>query len=352
MNYRKLGRTGLMVSEIGFGTWGIGNTSWIGAEKRRSVQALIAAYDAGINLFDTAWVYGRGESERLLARVFGKSGHVIIASKVPPRNGVWPAMPGVPLREVFPRTHVLEYLRKTVSNLNRDAVDLYQFHVWNDHWIDDPEWPELIEELRRSGRARFVGISINDHQPENALTALATGMIDTVQVIYNIFDQSPEDRLFPYCMEHDIGVIARVPLDEGGLTGNIRPGTTFPERDFRNRYFEGERKREVWERVQRIAMDLGIGIARLPNLALRFCVSHPAVSTVIPGMRKAAHVRLNAAVTQEGPLPKDVLVKLRSHQWARNYYPPPPERSPSPCREPDSPPDSHAQSEALSAKDR
>lgn len=321
MKYRNLGFTGLRVSEVGFSVWDIRNTSWLGADKRSAVQALIAAYDAGINFFDSAWVQGRGESERLLAQVFGKSANVIIASKVPPRNCIWPAAPTVPLRDVFPRTHVLEYLRKTVSNLRRDAVDLYQFHVWNDHWIEDPEWPELIEQLRRSGRARFIGISTNDHQPENALVALATGMIDTVQVIYNIFDQTPEDRLFPYCMTHGIGVIARVPFDEGGLTGEIRPDTVLPEQDFRSRYFEGDRKVEVWERVQGIAADMGISVSQLPNLALRFCLSHPAVSTVIPGIGEAVYVRSTAAAAEEDTLPVDIIQKLRTHRWERNYYP-------------------------------
>ena len=329
MRYRNLGYTGLRVSEVGFSVWGMGNTSWLGADKRSAVQALIAAYDAGINFFDSAWVHGRGESERLLAQVFGKSTNVVIASKVPPRNCIWPAASSVPLREVFPRAHVLEYLRKTVHNLRRDAVDLYQFHVWNDQWIEDPEWPELIEQLRRSGRARFIGISTNDHQPENALVALATGMIDTVQVIYNIFDQTPEDRLFPYCMAHGIGVIARVPFDEGGLTGDVRPDTVFPAQDFRSGYFEGARKVDVWERVQGIATDVGISVAQLPKLALRFCLSHPAVSTVIPGMGEAVYARSSAAAAEEDALPLDTIQKLRSHRWERNYYPLSGDRDPS-----------------------
>lgn len=330
MNYRTLGRTGLRVSEVGFGTWGIGNTSWIGADKRSSVQALIAAHDAGINFFDTAWIYGHGESERLLARVFGKSNQVIIASKVPPRNHAWPAVSGIPLREVFPVSHVLEYLHKTTANLRRDAIDLYQFHVWNDQWISDPEWPELIRQLRRTGRVRFIGISVNDHEPDNALAALKTGMVDVVQVIYNIFDQSPEKHLFPFCSQHGIGVIARVPFDEGGLTGNIRPDTTFPDRDFRNRYFAGERKGEVWERVQRIAADAGISVEEMPNLALRFCLSSPTVSTTIAGMRKANHVRTNAAASDQGSLTEEMLRILRRHRWSRNYYPPPVVRSAAP----------------------
>lgn len=323
MKRRTLGRTGLQVSEIGYGTWGIGNTSWIGADKRSSVQALIAAHDAGINFFDTAWVYGHGDAERLLGSVFGTSRDVIFASKVPPLNGAWPAIPGTRLSDVFPSRHVFEYLRKSLNNLHREAIDLYQFHVWNDEWCNDPKWPQLIDRLRRSGAVRFIGLSINDHQPENAIAALESGLIDTVQVIYNIFDQSPEDRLFPYCAAHGIGVIARVPFDEGGLTGQIRPDSTFPEGDFRNRYFEGNRKREVWERVQAIAEDLATSADQLPGIALRFCLSQPAVTTVIPGMRRAAHVLLNATASEQGPLSEEALQRLHAHRWVRNYYPPP-----------------------------
>lgn len=323
MKYRALGRTGLVVSEVGFSTLGIGHTEWIGVDKRKSAQTLIAAYDNGINFFDTAWMHGRGESERLLGRIFGSSSKVVIASKVPPRNSVWPADPGIRFREVFPPSHVFEHLRKTMSNIRRDVVDLYQFHVWNQEWVQDPDWSELIYRLRRSGRVRAIGISMNDHQPENSLAALESGLIDTVQVIYNIFDQSPEERLLPYCATHGIGVIARSPFDEGGLIGDIRADSAFPEGDFRNRYFEGEIKGEVWERVQRIAADTGMAIEQLPNLALRFCLGQCAVSTVVPGMLKADHVRMNVVASEQGRLPKDIMCRLHGHAWRRNHYPPP-----------------------------
>ena len=248
MRYRRLGRTQLDVSEIGYGTWGIGGTSWIGADDVTSVRALVAARDTGINFFDTALVYGKGHSERLLARVFGNSREVIIATKVPPKNRKWPALAGTPLPEVFPKAHVLECLRQSLANLQRESVDLLQYHVWSDQWASHPEWIETIEEIRRSGLARFVGISINDHEPENVLQALETGLVDTIQVIYNIFDQSPEDKLIPYCERHDIGIIARVPFDEGSLAGKIRPETRFADGDFRNSYFSGNRKKQVWDR--------------------------------------------------------------------------------------------------------
>ena len=320
MKYRQLGKTGLEVSEIGYGAWGIGQSEWVGADDEVSLKSLRAAREAGVNFFDTALAYGMGHSEQLLARAFGKSNDVIIASKVPPKNFIWPAQPGVPLPEVFPKGYVLSSLDRTLRNLGRETVDLYQFHVWNDEWAGNEEWLSTVREIRGSGKARFLGISINDHQPANSLKVLATGLIDAVQVIYNIFDQSPEDELFPYCQKHHIGVLARVPFDEGSLTGKIRPDTTFPKGDFRQQYFGGDRKQQVWERVQRLTKDAAIPLEQLPQFALRFCLSQPAVSTVIPGMRTPAHVASNASASDAGPLAPALLAKIRAHRWLRNFY--------------------------------
>lgn len=323
MRYRRLGRTQLRVSEVGFGAWGIGGTSWIGAQDDMSLHVLKEARDLGITFFDTALVYGDGRSERLLAQVFGKSPEVVIASKIPPKNRRWPAPAGLPLSEVFPRRHIEECVIRSLRNLKRECIDLLQFHVWSDEWADDPEWLETVLWLQRSGSARFVGLSLNDHQPENGLRALRTDLIDSVQVIYNIFDQSPEDKLFPYCRKRDIAVIARVPLDEGGLTGRIRPDTVFPVGDFRNLYFAGSRKAAVWNRVQAIARDMGVAVEQLPRLALQFALSHQAISSVIPGMRTAEHVRSNASVAGADPLPDKLIAVLRDHRWVRNFYSPP-----------------------------
>lgn len=320
MKYRELGRTRINVSEVGFGAWGIGKSQWMGADDESSLLALKAARDSGINFFDTALAYGDGHSERLLARAFGRSSDVVIASKVPPLNQVWPARHGTPLGKVFPRQHVLKSLDQSLANLLRDAIDLYQFHVWNDEWADQEEWLRTVKEMRASGKVRAIGLSINDHQPTNALKALSTGLIDSVQVIYNIFDQSPQDQLFSYCRENSIGVIARVPFDEGSLTGNVRPETTFPRNDFRNVYFKGNRKQEVWSRVQKILADAQIPVAQLPGLALRFCITDAAVSTVIPGMRSPERVQANVTASDAGPLSPSIIEKLRPHRWIRNYY--------------------------------
>jgi aryl-alcohol dehydrogenase-like predicted oxidoreductase len=315
MNYRNLGNTGLKVSEIGFGAWGISGAQWIGAEDDISLQALKAARDKGVNFFDTALAYGSGHSEQLINRAFGKSPDIVIASKVPPKNDTWPARKGSPLRDVFPKEYVLASLDQSLKNLGRDYVDVYQFHVWTDEWASEDEWLETVRLMRESGKVRSIGISINDHQPSNVLKALDTGLIGSVQVIYNLFDQTPEDELFPYCRKNNIGVIARVPFDEGSLTGNVRPETKFPAGDFRNDYFTDSRKKEVWTRVQCIARDADISIENLPELALRFCISAPAVSTVIPGMRTPQRVVANVAVSGAGQLPGELLGKLRKHRW-------------------------------------
>jgi aryl-alcohol dehydrogenase-like predicted oxidoreductase len=317
MNYRTLGRTGLQVSEIGFGTWGIGKSAWMGADDQVSIQALQAARDLGVNFFDTALLYGGGHSERLLAQALGKSNDVIIASKIPIKTRLSASRR---FGDVFPRSYSLACLDKTLANLGRERVDLYQFHAWSEHWASDPDFQRTVEDLRKSGKARFIGISVNPHQADSVLPALATGLIDVVQVIYNIFDQSPEDHLLPYCRHQQIGVIARVPFDEGALTGSVTPTTIFPPGDFRNWYFEGSRKQEVWNRVQRIAMDAAIPITDLPDLALRFCLSHPAVSVVIPGMRTVDHVRSNVAIVQRGLLSEALLARLKNHRWERNFY--------------------------------
>jgi aryl-alcohol dehydrogenase-like predicted oxidoreductase len=320
MRYRTLGRTGLRVSEIGYGAWGIGKAMWVGAEDEESLRSLRAAHDAGVNFYDTALVYGDGHSERLIAQCFGDASDIIIASKVPPKDYVWAQKSGTRHATVFPKRHVLESLDQSLKNLGREYVDIYQFHTWIDDWASEDEWLDTVREMKASGKAKFVGISVQNHQPANVLKALDTGLIDTVQVIYNIFDQSPEDELFPYCQKNNIGVIVRVPFDEGSLSGQVTPKTKFPKGDFRNSYFSGGRKRESWDRVQGIIRDLGISMDEMPGIALRFCLSHPAVSTVIPGMRGTRHVAANTAASDAGPLPEEMLRTLRGHRWFRNYW--------------------------------
>jgi aryl-alcohol dehydrogenase-like predicted oxidoreductase len=322
MKYRKLGGSGRDVSEIGYGAWGIGGVQWLGGADDESLRAVHRAISLGLNFIDTALAYGDGHSERLVGRIVRESDRQLyVATKVPPKNQLWPARPGIDIDQVFPYDYVMQCTEQSLRNLGVEAVDLQQLHVWNPEWIDRDDWRRAFEDLKRSGKVRAVGVSINDHDPDSALELVSTGLIDTVQVIYNIFDQSPEARLFPLAQERQIGVIARVPLDEGGLTGEITPDTEFEPSDFRAGYFSGDRKRQVAERVTAMRRDLEGVPGTLAEIALRFCLSHPAVSTVIPGMRSVAHAEANAAVSDQGPLDRLTLGILRRHAWARNFYP-------------------------------
>lgn len=321
MRYRKLGRTGIDVSEIGYGTWGISGVQWLGARDEESLTSLNAAVDVGLNFIDTALAYGEGHSERLVGRLIReRQERIHVATKVPPKNKTWPAPSGLPANEVFPAAHIRECTERSLENLGLDAIDLQQLHVWQDEWVGQGDWLEEVDNLKREGKIRFFGISVNDHQPDNAIRLIETGVVDTVQVIYNIFEQSPEDRLLPACREHDIGVIARVPFDEGALTGNITPQTTFDAGDFRAQYFRGNRKTQVDEHIKAILSDLRIDREELPEVALRYVLSHPTVSTVIPGMRSVRNVRLNTGVADGKGLPKERIQSLRSHRWIRNFY--------------------------------
>jgi aryl-alcohol dehydrogenase-like predicted oxidoreductase len=320
---RTLGRTGFQVSEIGFGAWGLGGNQWRGHSEEEARAALRRALELGVNFIDTALAYNEGHSERIIGEILRETGaQAYVATKVPPKNRIWPAQPGIGIEEVFPYDYVIRSTETSLRNLGVETLDLQQFHVWNPEWLGRDDWRRAIEDTKRAGKVRFWGISINDHQPDSALDAIRTGLIDTVQVIYNIFDQTPEQRLFPLCQERNIGVLARCPLDEGALTGAITPETEFDPGEFRAFYFRGDRKRQVYERVQALLADLkAAGLDRpLAETALRFCITHPAVSTVIPGMRRVRNAEMNAAVSELGPLPAGIVEVLRRHAWNKNFY--------------------------------
>jgi aryl-alcohol dehydrogenase-like predicted oxidoreductase len=321
MEYRKLGKTGLTISEIGYGAWGIGGTLWHGAKDEESLHALHSAVDLGLNFIDTALVYGNGHSEKLVGQVMKeRKEQLYVASKIPPKNGKWPAPLGTKLREAFPYDHIIKSTETSLKNLHIDSIDIQQFHVWDDDWTLDAEWQDAIAKLKEQGKIRFFGISINDHQPDNALKVCAIGLVDSCQVIYNIFDQTPENNLFTICQEKNIGIIVRVPLDEGGLTGSIISETKFPAGDFRNHYFRDDRKQQVVERTNALTQLLGKEAATLPELALRFCLHHPAVSTVIPGMRSVANVEANCRFSDGRKLSDRMIAEIRKHKWERNFY--------------------------------
>jgi aryl-alcohol dehydrogenase-like predicted oxidoreductase len=321
MKYRTLGRTGFHISEIGYGAWGIGGTQWMGSTDDESLRALRRAMELGFNFIDTALAYGDGHSEKLSGKMIREARHrVYVATKAPPKNRLWPARPGVGIEEVFPYDYILRCTEDSLRNLKVESIDLQQLHVWNPEWINREEWRRAFEELKTAGKVRAVGVSINDHQPDSAIELIRTGLVDTVQVIYNIFDQTPETNLFQVAQEKNIGVLARVPFDEGSLTGSITEESTFNPKEFRAFYFRGDRKKQVMERVTALQKDLPAANGTLPEIALRFTLSHPAVSTVIPGMRTVRNVERNAAVSEKGPLDAATLKILKRHAWSKNFY--------------------------------
>jgi aryl-alcohol dehydrogenase-like predicted oxidoreductase len=322
MHYRKLGTTESEVSEIGFGAWGIGGgTQWQGGSDPEAIKALRRAFELGVNFVDTALAYGDGHSERLVGQVIRDSFRRIwVATKVPPRNRIWPASPSTPISDVFPYEYIIRCTEESLRNLGLEQIYLQQFHVWTDAWVDRDEWKRAIEDLRASGKVRFFGISVSEHDPDSALQAVNTRLFSSVQVIYNIFDQSAEKHLFPLCEELRVGVLARVPLDEGGLTGNITEETQFAPDDFRASYFRGDRKRELLEHVNALREDLKATPGSLPQIAIRFCLSHKAVTSVIPGMRRIATVEDNCRAASAGMLDEQTLAVLKRHAWDRNFY--------------------------------
>jgi aryl-alcohol dehydrogenase-like predicted oxidoreductase len=311
------------VSEIGYGMWGMG--AWSGSEDSQSLGSLQRAIDLGCNFFDTAWVYGNGHSEKLLGQVLraNSAKKLFVASKVPPKNLAWPAPANSTWNENYPPEHVTEFVEKSLRNIAVETLDLIQLHSWNDSWLEDSRLQAMLEKLKTSGKVRAVGISLNRWQPSNGVKAVREGLVDSVQVVYNIFDQNPEDQLFPACREKNVAVIARVPFDEGSLTGTLTASSKWPGGDFRNRYFSGGNLEQTLKRLDRLQPLLCDGMT-LPKLALGFILSNPDVSTTIPGMRKKRNVEMNLASSEDkispasaAYLPADLLAELRKHRWDR-----------------------------------
>ena len=326
MIHRPLGATGLTVSEIGFGAWGLGDTMWLGVPEEEGNAALRAALDEGVTFIDTALAYGDGHSEKRIGAVLeerGDRGRIAVATKIPPKDFRWPGRSDAALADVFPASWVVSCCETSLRNLGVEALDLQQFHVWHDAWLEQPEWESTraaMEKLTVEGKVRHWGISVNDHDPDSAVRALSDSIFGSVQLIYNIFDRAAEGRAFDLARERNLGVIVRVPFDEGALTGAIRADTVFPEGDWRHRYFRDDRKAEAERRADALAELLGGEAATLPELALRFILSRREVSSVIPGMRRPEHARSNAAVSDGRALSSALLRKLRAHAWEKNWY--------------------------------
>ena len=320
MKYRKLGRTGFEIADVSYGLWGM--SGWSGSDDRESLESLQRSVDLGCNFFDSAWAYGEGKSDGLLGETIqrNRGKRLYAASKIPPMNRRWPATPSYKYQDVFPAKHVFHFADAIRKQLGTDAIDVLQFHVWDDSWTDVPEFRQTVEKLKHDGIIRFFGLSLNRWEPDNGIKAIRTGLVGSVQVIYNIFDQSPEDELFPVCDELNVGVIARVPLDEGSLGGKLTLQTKFPEDDWRSGYFGTENLKNTVERVEKLKQILPQGMT-LPEMALRFILSNPTVSTTIVGMRKSEHVKQNIAASDAGPLDPALLQELREHRWDRRPAP-------------------------------
>ena len=316
MKYRRFGRMGWMVSEIGYGMWGMGE--WTGSDDAESLASLQYAVQMGCNFFDTAWAYGEGHSEALLGQIVRNNPQVKLytATKLPPKNRQWPSRREFSLEDCFPPDYIQEFVDNSLQNLGLDRVDLIQFHNWEDAWLEDGRWVKKMDELKQQGKIQAVGISINRWEPWNGVRAVRSGLIDAVQVIYNIFDQNPEDELFPACREMDVAVIARVPFDEGTLTGNLTLQSAWPDGDWRNTYFVPENLKASVEQAERIKPLVPEDMS-MAEMALRFILNNPEVSTIIPGMRKLNHAKSNLAASDAGPLPADLHLALRRHRWDR-----------------------------------
>ena len=317
MHYRVTPRLHWSISDVGYGMWGMGG--WTGSDDAESAAALDRAVALGCNFFDTAWAYGEGRSERLLGDLLRRhpGTRIYAATKVPPKNRVWPGKRGTLVGEVFPYTHILDYTEKSLRNLGQDTIDLQQLHVWDDSWTTDDGWKRAVDTLKTSGRIRAFGISVNRWEPRNVIAALETGLVDWVQVVYNLFDQNPADVLFPACERHQIAVIARVPFDEGSLTGALTPTTTWPDGDFRNIYFKAPQLADTLTRVASLQLRVEEWGMTLPDAALRFILANPTVTTVIPGMRTMSHVERNLAASDAGALPPSQMTALKTFRWDR-----------------------------------
>jgi aryl-alcohol dehydrogenase-like predicted oxidoreductase len=316
MKTRRFGKTNWLISELGYGMWGL--AGWTGSDQNEVDKSLELSVELGCNFFDTAWGYAEGKSEEILGKLLRRHSNIKLyaATKIPPKNFIWPSKASFQLKDCFPASHIIEYTEKSLKNLNVDQIDLQQFHVWEDSWADQDEWKSAIEKLIKEGKVAHWGVSVNRWEPNNCLKTIETGLISSVQVIYNIFDQNPEDELFPLCKKMDVGIIARVPFDEGSLTGLLTYNTIFPADDWRSTYFVPENLTSSVDHANALKPIIPEGID-MPEMALRFILSNPDVGTIIPGMRKIKHVQSNISCSDGMGLPTAKLEELKSHRWER-----------------------------------
>lgn len=320
MKYRLLGRTGINVSEIGFGAWAIGS-HWGAQNISDSVEALHKSIDLGLNFIDTALGYGNGKSEQIISEVLKeRKEEVIVATKIPPSDGPWPPSPYCKMEDRYSE----EYIRTTVDtcrkNLDTDCIDILQLHTWTRAWNSNPKPLEILQKLKAEGIIKNIGISTPEQDQNSLIQLMKDGYLDTVQVIYNIFEQEPAAEFLPVALKNNVGVIVRVAYDEGILTGKYKADDLFPKDDFRSKYFEGDRMYRAVKRVDKIKSELeGVGY-NMPQAALKFVLAHPAVSTIITGIRNENQAMLNIATSDLSDMQDDLVIKLQKHNWLRSFW--------------------------------
>jgi aryl-alcohol dehydrogenase-like predicted oxidoreductase len=321
MKHRTFGRLGWQVSQIGFGAWALGGGAWGQQSDDESIAALHRAIDLGVNLIDTAAGYGNGRSERVIAQALqGRRDKVLLVSKTPPQKGPWPPMPHDAVEERYPESYLRTNLEERLRNLRVDCLDVLLLHVWSRSWNRDPAPLETLRRLTQEGKIRAFGISTPDHDQDQLNTLLATGAIDVIQIVYNIFEQQPAAEALPVALDNGVAVMGRLVFDEGSLTGKLTTDTRFPEGDFRNNYFRGDRLPETVKRVEKVRAELAGSGYTLPQAAIQFALAHPAMSTVIPGMRNVAQVEANLAAGDMPPLHAALMEKLYKHIWNRGNW--------------------------------
>jgi aryl-alcohol dehydrogenase-like predicted oxidoreductase len=323
MRYRDFGKTGMKVSEIGFGAWALGESWWGKQDDKDSLKALERALELGVNFIDTAAVYGDGKSEKLIRDFLkGRREKIIVCTKTPPETGVWRPAPWTRWEEAYSEAWLRKNVEQRLRNLGTDCLDVLLLHTWTRAWNRDPGPLLALAKLKQEGKIKAVGISTPEHDQDSVNGPMRQGLVDAIQVIYNLFDQDPAADLLPTAREKGVGIIIRVAFDEGSLTGKFNKDTKFPEGDFRGEYFKGPRLAETVDRVEAIKADLAGSGYTLPQAALLYTLAHPATSTVIPGIRNPAQAEMNAAVSDLPPMPEALRIKLRRHAWRRGvWYP-------------------------------
>jgi len=320
MKYRTFGKLGWRVSEIGFGGWALGGLGWGGQRDEDSVAALRQAFDLGCNFIDTAQGYGDGRSEQLIGKFLKahKGEHVYVATKIPVKGpGEWPPLPYDSIEARYPGPYLRECVEVSLRNLQTDCLDLLQLHTWTRAWNRNPVALEVLQELRQEGKLRGIGISTPEQDQNSVVDLIRHDWLDSVQVIYNIFEQEPQAELLPAALEHNVGVIVRVAFDEGALTGKFTEQTKFAPDEFRNNYFAGDRLARTVRRVEKVKGTIGSAEPDVATAALKFALKPRAVSTVIPGMRNVRQAQLNCCVSDQPPLSDELELKLRQHAWRR-----------------------------------